>query len=382
MTSPEPALRVERTPMAAGQLYVSFELSDKRWKLTASDGTRAVSRYTVAAGDRAAVLDGLRRAKARLGLQLEARVHSCYEAGRDGWWLHRWLREQGIDNVVVDSSSIEVNRRARRAKTDGIDGDKLLGLLVRHHGGQEKMWSVLHEPSVQQEDARRLHREMGRLTHEITSHGNRISALLVLHNLRAHGVGGRSWLAWWSAHRDQVPPNLAREIERETERLLLASHQLKSLEADRRQQLAAGQHPVVVQLTRLRAIGVRGAWVLSKELFDWRRFSNRRQLAACLGLTPTPYSSGDSVVEQGISKAGNKRVRALAVELAWRWVSLQPDSALTQWFNQRFATRGQRMRRVGIVALARRLMIALWRYVEHGQVPAGARLKPLASTID
>jgi transposase len=126
---------------------------------------------------------------------------------------------------------------------------------------------------------------------------------------------------------------------------------------------------------------VRGAWVLSKELFDWRRFANRRQLAACLGLTPTPYCSGDSEVEQGISKGGNQRVRALAVELAWRWTSLQPDSALTQWFNQRFATRGKRMRRVGIVALARRLIIALWRYVEHGQIPAGARLKPLGSPL-
>lgn len=380
MTSPEPALRVERTPVV-GPLYVSFELSDKRWKLTASDGTRAVSRHTVAAGDQAAVLDCLRRARARFGLRPDAHVRSCYEAGRDGWWLHRWLRQQGIDNVVVDSSSIEVNRRAKHAKTDRIDGDKLLALLVRHHGGEVRVWSVLHEPSVEQEDARRTHREMGRLTKEITSHTNRIGTLLILHNLRAHGIGGRTWAAWWSAHCDQVPPNLAREIERETQRLLLARQQLRSLEAERRQQLADGKHAVVAQLTRLRAIGVRGAWVLSKELFDWRRFANRRQLAACLGLTPTPYCSGDSEVEQGISKGGNKRVRALAVELAWRWTSLQPDSALTQWFDQRFAARGKRMRRVGIVALARRLIIALWRYVEHGQIPAGARLKPLGSPL-
>ena len=161
---------------------------------------------------------------------------------------------------------------------------------------------------------------------------------------------------------------------------MLVKQQLKALEAQRRKEVAGGTHPVVAQLSRLRAIGLRGAWLLDKELFGWRRFTNRRQVAASLGLTPTPYCSGDSTVEQGISKAGNKPARALLIELTWRWLSLQADSALTQWFNQRFARGGKRLRRIGIVAMARRLAIALWRYVEYGQIPAGARLKPLRPT--
>ena len=374
----EAVLQVERTP-AARHLYVSLELADKRWRLTASEGTRVVSRYTVAAGDQAAVLECVRKARARFRLGTEAPVHSCYEAGRDGWWLHRALRQQGIDNIVVDSSSIEVNRRARQAKTDRIDGERLLGLLLRYHGGERKVWSVLREPSVEQEDARRTHREIGRLTHERNAHANRIGGLLILHNLRARAIGTRTWSGWWRGHRDQVPAKLAAEIEREAARLQLVRQQLTALEAKRRKEVASAEHPRVAQLSRLRAIGLRGAWLLDKELFGWRRFANRRQLAACLGLAPTPYSSGDSSTERGISKGGIQRGRALMVELAWRWLALQPDSDLTRWFKQRFGHGSKRMRRVGIVALARRLLIALWRYLEHGQIPAGAQLKPLSA---
>lgn len=169
------------------------------------------------------------------------------------------------------------------------------------------------------------------------------------------------------------------EIERESARLALVKQQVKALEAARLQELAAGKQPLVAHLARLRAIGPKGAWILVKELFGWRRFANRRELAGCLGLAPTPYASGDSQIEQGISKAGNKRARALLVELSWRWLQLQPDSALTQWFNRRFAAGGKRMRRIGIVALARRLAIALWRYLEHGEIPNGAVLKPAAA---
>jgi transposase len=306
-------------------------------------------------------------------------VHSCYEAGRDGWWLHRWLIEQGVDNIVVDSSSIEVNRHARRAKTDRLDGDKLLAMLLRHHR-VERVWSVVHEPTPEDEDARRAHRELAQLTHERTLHTNRIGSLLVLHNLRPHVViGGRDWAAWWERHGEQVPPVLRAEIERESARLGLVKQQMKALEAARRQEVEAGQHPQVAQLTQLRAIGSKSAWVLDKELFGWRRFANRRELAGCLGLAPTPYASGDSQIEQGISKAGNKRARALLVELAWSWLRLQPDSALTQWFNRRFAGGGKRMRKVGIVAVARKLAIALWRYLQYGEIPAGATLKPAAA---
>ena len=176
-----------------GALYMSFELGEKSWKLTSSDGRRDPSRYNVGAGDTVAVLDCASKARARCGLSAEAKVHSCYEAGRDGWWLHRWLVEQGVDNIVVDSASIEVNRRVRRAKTDRLDGDKLLAMLLRHHAG-ERVWSVLHEPTPEDEDARRTHRELARLMHERTAHTNRISSLLVLHNLRPHIVIGRARL--------------------------------------------------------------------------------------------------------------------------------------------------------------------------------------------
>ena len=361
-----------------GELYMSLELSDRSWKVTIGDGHRGPSRYSVEAGDTAAVLDCVAKARSRSGHSTELTLHSCYEASRDGWRLHRWLISQGIDNIVVDSASIEVNRRARRAKTDRLDGDKLLAMLLRHHAG-ERVWSVLHEPTPADEDARRAHRELERLMHERTAHANRIGSLLVLHNLRPRIIiGGRDWASWWDAHGMQVPPELRAELEREGARLALVKQQIRELEAARRQALEAGKQPMVAQLAQLRAIGPKGAWVLVKELFGWRRFANRRELAGCLGLAPTPYDSGASQVEQGISKAGNKRARALLVELAWGWLRLQPESALTQWFYRRFAAGGTRMRRVGIVALARRLAIALWRYLQHGEIPAGAVLEPAA----
>jgi transposase len=375
MNATQAVLTGEDTAIELG-LYMSFELGDKAWKVTFGDGRRNPGSFAVAAGDQSAVLGCIERAKARCGLSCSARVRSCYEAGRDGWWLHRWLQQQGVDNIVVDSSSIEVNRRARRAKSDRLDGGKLLQMLVRHWRG-ERVWSVLHEPSPQAEDERRMHRELQRLTGEHTAHGNRIRALLVLHNLRPAQVGGRGWAAWWAQHEEQVPPLLRAEIERENQRLELVRQQMRTIQAQQRQQLQDAQHPLVQQLSRLRAIGPGGAWVLVKELFGWRQFDNRRQLAASVGLAPTPYASGDSAREQGIGKAGNKRVRWLLVELSWGWLRLQPDSELTHWFNRRFAAGGKRMRRIGIIALARRLVVALWRYVQHGEIPAGAALKPV-----
>jgi transposase len=375
MATTRTALRDKHTAKQ-GDLFISFELGNKQWKLSVGDGSqRGVSRYTVAAGNKTAVGDCIAKAGARFKTPPGARVHSCYEAGRDGWWLHRWLTELGVDNIVVDASSIEVNRRARRAKTDRLDADKLQAMLVRHYRG-EHVWSVVHSPSEQDEDARRVHRELQRLTQEQTAHRNRISSLLVLHNLRPSIViGGRDWPRWWQQHHEQVGPKLCEEIERELARLKLVKDQATAIEASRLEELAQGKHPLVAQLRRLCAVGTKSAWLLVHEVFGWRRFGNRRQLASCLGLAPTPYASGDSELEQGISKAGNARVRTLLVEIAWGWLRLQPGSALTCWFNKRFAHNSSRMRRVGIVALARRLAIALWRFLEHGEIPAGARLK-------
>jgi transposase len=370
------ALQVKHT-VEARELYMALELSEKNWKLSLGDGVRSPGRYTVAAGDTAMLLECIAKAKARCALAPEARVRSCYEAGRDGFWLHRWLIAQGIDNIVVDSASIEVNRRARRVKTDRLDAEKLLSMLLRYHADEPRVWSVVRAPTPEQEDARRAHRELGRLVRERTAHVNRIRGLLVLHNLRVKYVGGRLWQRWWTDHAQELAPRVRAEIERESARLLLVKKQMDTIEAEQRQAVAAGTEPQVAGLAQLRGIGVGSGWVLAKELFGWRGFRNRREVAGCLGLTPSPYDSGESETEQGISKAGNRRVRTLMVELAWSWLRYQPQSELSQWFNRRFAAGGKRLRRIGIVALARRLAIALWRYLEHGLIPDGAQLKPI-----
>jgi transposase len=376
MNASETALQGKHTGEAS-ELYMAFELGEKSWKLSLSDGARSPSHYSVTAGDTAALLECIAKGKARCGLAPKARVRSCYEAGRDGFWLHRWLIEQGIDNIVVDSSSIEVNRRARRAKTDRLDGDKLLAMLLRYAAGERQVWSVVRVPTLEQEDARRTHRELGRLGQERTAHINRIRALLVMHNVRVKYVGGRLWQRWWTGHAEELPPRARAEIERESKRLLLVQEQRHTIEAEQRQAIGAKAEPQVSGLAQLRGIGVSSGWVLAKELFGWRRFRNRREVAGCLGLAPSPYASGERETEQGISKAGNRRVRALMVELAWSWLRYQPDSELSQWFNRRFARGGKRLRRIGIVALARRLAIALWRYLEDGLIPQGAQLKPI-----
>ena len=374
MDAPNTALRGQDATIV-GRLYVAFELGEKSWKLSLGGGVRAPSRCTVAAGDTTAVLMAIAKARARCHLAADAPVRSCYEAGRDGFWLHRWLSAHGIVNLVVDPASIEVNRRARRAKTDRLDSDKLLSMLMRYYGGERRVWAVARIPTPEQEDERRVHRELERLRQERTAHSNRIRSLLVLHNLRVERIGGRAWAHWWAQQAGQLLPGLRTEIEREFERLSLVARQIRTLEAQQKRQVRSGAQPAIAVLSRLAGIGTGSAWTLVKELFGWRQFHNRREVAGCLGLAPTPYASGTSEVEQGISKAGNKRVRWLMVELAWSWLRFQPASQLSQWFNERFAGGGKRMRRIGIVALARRLSIALWRYLEFGEIPPGATLK-------
>jgi transposase len=340
---------------------------------------RSPSRNAIAAGDGAALLRCIEKAKSRCGLDPQARVRSCYEAGRDGWWIHRWLLDLGIDNIVVDSSSIEVNRRKRRAKTDRIDADKLLGMLMRYHGGERKVWSVVVTPSVEQEDQRRVERELQSLVHERTRHTNRIGSLLALQGLRPPRIAGREWEHWWADCAGQLPRHLRGQIEREIERLKLLVSQLLQLRRQQRDQQAGEQRSqVIAMLMQLRGLGLDSSCKIAHELF-WRHFDNRRQVASCVGLTPMPYDSGESSHEQGISKTGSSHLRTLLVQLSWMWLRLQPDSELTLWFAKRFAAGGKRSRRIGIVALARRLVVALWRYVESGQIPAGAHLKPAAA---
>jgi transposase len=373
------ALRLGSLSETPAWLYVSFELSLKHWVLTFSNGARYTQRR-VSGGDFAAVAAALKWAKQRLGLAADCEVLSCYEAGREGFHVHRWLEGLGVKNLVVDSASIETDRRARRVKTDGVDGKKLLSLLIRYAAGERKHFRVVRVPSVGEEDERRVHRERERLGQEATAHRNRIRGLLFAQGVRVEQIGGRGFRE--RLEKLGIEAHLRAELKRETERLVLVQAQLKALEQSRQQRLGAKEKDramaQVKQLLGLGAVGINSAWVLVMEFFAWRAFRNRRELGSLSGLVPTPYNSGSQVREQGISKAGNRRVRALLIELAWQWLRHQPQSALAQWFNVRFSGGGSRTRRIGIVALARKLLVALWRYLEHGALPAGARLKAAA----
>ena len=291
MKAPDTALQGQDTTIT-GRLYMAFELGDKSWKLSLGDGVRAPSRCSVAAGDTAFVLTAITKAKERCGLAGQVLVRSCYEAGRDGFWLHRWLTEQGIANLVVDSASIEVNRRARRAKTDRLDSDKLLSMLMRYHAGERRVWAIARIPSPEQEDERRVHRELGRLRQERTAHSNRIRSLLVLHNLRVERIGGRAWVGWWTQNAARLLPSLRAEIEREFERLSLVARQIRALETLQQHQVRSGAQPAIALLARLAGIGTGSAWTLVKELFGWRRFHNRRELPAAWAWRrrPTPVA--------------------------------------------------------------------------------------------
>jgi transposase len=359
-------------------LYMALELSNKTWRLAFSDGAKR-RQVSVPAADLAALGRAVAKAKERFRMPGSSRVLSCYEAGRDGFWLHRHLVGVGIENEVVDAASIEVNRRLRHVKTDRLDGDRLLAKLIRHHAGERGGWSVVRVPSVEEEDARRLHRELERLKRERLAHRVRMQSLLVTQGIKLkikRALGLRlDGLTLWNGRA--LPRELKTELEREAQRLALVERQIERVEAARRERLSAARTEAeqrIVHLMRLGAIGPASAWLLVMEFFGWRGFRNRRELAALAGLVGTPYNSGDSERDQGISKAGNRRVRAMIVEIAWLWLRFQPKSALSQWYRSRFAGGGLRMRRIGIVALARRLLIALWRYLEQGVIPEGARL--------
>lgn len=366
------------------RLFAALELSNKKWKLalTALGKHREVN---VAGGDFAAVLAEFAKAKARMGLCADAPVTSCYEAGRDGFWLHRQLEQAGIENLVVDSSSIEVDRRQRRAKTDRLDAWRLLRQLVRYQQGDRRALRKVPVPSEEAEDARRPHRELQRLREERTAHSNRIRALLVLHGVPvAVGPGFPDRVREARAKNGQaLPAALQAELVREFARWELVGGHIRTLEAERRARLAQKKPTdpgvrISQQLTRLCGIGETSATVFANEFFAWRDFRNRRQVGAATGLVSSPYASGDRRTDQGITGAGNRRVRTTLIQIGWGWLRYQPDSALTQWFQKRFAG-SPRTRRIGIVALARRLIIDLWRFVQHGVIPDGVRFK--AATV-
>jgi transposase len=367
---------------APGQvLYMALELSNTKWKLGFSNGDKQ-RQVTIEAGDLAALAGQITQAKEKLKLPKDGPVRSCYEAGRDGFWIHRHLIEQGIDNAVIDSASIEVNRRQRRAKTDSVDVQALLKLLIRHGSGEPKVMSIVRVPSVEDEDRRRLHRERERLLKERGAHSARIKSLLIVHGIRLEIRSDflEQLNGLHSATGYPLGDELKAELQREYRRYHLVAEQVKLLEQaqqQRAEQACTGAMAQIKRLMQLKGVGWQSSWILTMELFGWRTFKNQRELGACAGLTPMPYSSGASEREQGISKAGNRRIRSLMVELSWLWLKYQPDSTLSQGYQQRHASGGKRMRRIGIVAMARKLLIALWRYLTDGVVPEGAVFKAI-----
>jgi len=363
-------------------LYMAFELSQSKWLLgfTIGFGQRPRLR-NISARDLAALQSEIHMAKQRFELSEATPVISCYEAGRDGFWLHRYLLSMGVTNLVVDSASIEVNRRAKQAKTDKLDLGKLLTMLIRYEAGEKKVWRVVHVPSSAVEDHRHLHRELADLKAQRTQHTNRIKGYLsnqgVCLEVRDDFLEQVEDQRLWNG--EPLPPGLQARLLCEYQRFQLVQQQIKTLEAERREALRHSTQPEVEQirqLLRLRGIGINCAWLYVMEFFSWRAFRNRREVGALAGLTPMPHRSGEEDHELGISKVGNRHIRAVAIEIAWIWLRYQPNSELSRWYQRRFAKGSKRLHKIGIVALARKLLIAIWRYLEFGTVPTGAVLKP------
>jgi transposase len=370
-----------------GTIFVTIELSQRSWLVTMHSPDRdRISRHKLEGGDHAGLLALIEQVRARAADKLgsQASVVSCY----DGFWLHRLLTAAGITNLVFDPASIAVEQRARRAKTDRIDGELLLRTLMAHLRGEPRVVRIVRVPSVEQEDARRASRERDRLVKEQTAHTNRIKALLRLVGMAVGNPRRSDWLNWLGRQRDwqgcPMPPHLLAEVTREHARLMLVRQQLAALapapatqEAPAVQQAPAVPAQMIERrnlLLRLKGVGPAFAGTLASEVF-YKDFRNRREVAGYCGLAPSPWRSGGIEREQGISKAGNPRARHKAVELAWLWLLHQPDSALARWFRERTVNTSKRGRRIAIIALARKLIVALWRYLMTGLVPNQAVMK-------
>jgi transposase len=381
-----------KTTTPGSELYVALELSKSSWKLGFTTSRTQKARIRdVKARDRAAFLAEIQAAKERFKLPDDAPVKSCYEAGRDGFWIHRFLEAQKIENVIFDPASIEVNRRARQAKTDRLDVQKLVQLLVRHHDGEDVV-KIVRVPPLEAEDERLLPRELKRLKKTRARTTNAIRGALFRHGLdldprkakfRETLTAARQW------DGTPLPPGLQQEVDLLWKQFELVDGQIKALSQKQRAVLREVRRGTTegtvaqqkaVRLTELRGIGDTGAYVLSTEFFNgWRAFKNRGEVGALAGLTGTPFASGTSNRDQGISKAGNPRVRTLMIELAWCWLRFQPNSRTTRWFHEHVGQGGKRSKRKAIVAVARKLLVELWHYVEHGVLPCGAVLsEPLS----
>lgn len=380
-------------------ILVAIELSKATWLLAMCDPVMGkVSRRRVDGGDAGALIELLERhrrdAQARTGKVIE--IECVFEAGYDGFWLHRRLAQAGIACRVMDPASLKVDRRARRVKTDRVDAESLLRALQAWHRGDHHACSFVRVPGIEEEDARRPHRELTRLTKERVGHVNRIKGLLALHGIRTYRPlrrDRREALAELrTGYGEALPVRCRLEIERELSRLELVLEHIAEIEAamveparakelvtaDTVETSAPVDQDAAATLETLTCVGRDTAVVLTREVLC-RGFRNRRSIAAFAGLTPSPYSSGRLHHEQGISKAGNAMVRARLIQLAWRWVRFQTGSDITAWFVARTVGDSKRNRRVAIVAVARKLLVALWRYATQGLVPTGAKLRPVAA---
>jgi transposase len=380
-------LRMQPTHVNDGKavLAVSLELSGKSWKLALSDGRRAAARLQAADATEPGArlqqtLRHIQQTRELWKLPSDCAVTVIYEAGQDAFWIERALRARGVQVLVVDAASVPVARQTRRAKTDRLDALSLLNTLLAWLRGECGQVRMVHVPSEQAEASRQLSRDRGELQKEIGQHRDRMRKLLrtvgcwqeLKDDARAQLDAGE--LRDWSGQ--PLPEELSQRLRRESERLALVQGQLKALEAQLMAQLPPPLVQAIAQLASLKGVGPVGAMRLVLELY-WRNFRNRRQVGSCVGLVAQPYDSGDSRVDQGISKQGNRRVRALLIEMAWMWLRYQPDSQMAQWFARRTAgtAANKRAKRIAIVAVARRLAIALWRFLQDGVVPAGAQLK-------
>lgn len=358
-------------------LYVAFELSAKHWKLAMTSGFGIEPWVrTVPAGDLRAIARVTRDGRRHFQLLETAPVISCYEAGRDGFWIHRALNTLGITNRIVDSASIEVSRRARRAKTDRLDALKLVRMLVRVCNGEKDVWAEVRVPSVADEAARQVSRERTTLVQEQTRLINQMRSWLALWGCR---LPRRRARGWWTTVRDWaeacLPSALQARLERAEVRWAVLEAHIAELDAQQSAvAIAAPADSALGRLVRLKGVAATSASTLLDEGLVWRAFRNRREVGGLLGFTPTPYESGELRQEQGISRAGNARLQAVSIQLAWNWVRWQRGSPLTRWYRDRFGG-SKRLRRIGIVAVARRLVIALWRYATTGVVPADAIVK-------
>jgi len=369
-------------------IFVSLELSRSTWLITSllPGGSEKMSKHSVPAGDICALLARFselrQKAFTRTGKSFPIIV--IQEAGLDGFWIHRVLQNEGIESHVVDPASIATSRRHRRAKTDRIDGETLLRTLLAYKRGEPRVCAMVKAPTPEEEDRRRLCRERKVLIAERVQHVNRIKGLLL-----CQGVSGYEALRRDRRQRlDELktgdgralPDHLKAQISRELARLELLLEQIKAMEAERDALFAAAKATMpasgpVAMLLEIKGIGPEFAAILWMEAF-FRSFANRKQVAAYAGLAPTPWQSGSVDREQGVSKAGNPRLRTMLIQLAWLWLRHQPQSALALWFKERVSRNGGRFKKTTIVALARKLLVALWKYVTAGVIIEGAVMKP------